>query len=508
MAVQFCVIVEVYIAGNWVDLSEDLVAEDGLTIRNGNWQNGPEDRVAQTGNCQFSLRNDDRNDARLAGFYTPGHTNCLTGFTRGLLLRVSFDADQLVAPVVKFYGRLYQILPTPGTAGLRRTACTAFDLFDDLAEHDVRQVGLQLNKTADELLDVIIDSLPIEQQPPARDFEVGLSTFPVAFDDLNGGVRAITLSADLMRSELGHLSQRGDGTLRMEAMHTRALADVAYTFFAGTLTAVRVPGTLDGVYNLVRTTIHPKQPGAAAEVLYDQAVDDVVEFSAGETKVIWSDYFDPNNPQSSIGGTDFENPLLAATDYVANSAADGLGVDVTANFTVTVDPFSSTCKFTITNGGASTSYLTKRQLRGIAIRDQNPATYEASSTQDYGKRKIDIDLKYQSDPVVAQGISDYMEAQFSPVVRRVDQVSFLGNENEEFFEQAMLRECGDRVDVNEEQTALEDVGVFIQGFELRVTPDGTLEVTWPVVIAVGVDLWQLDDPIASILDESTVWGWL
>lgn len=501
-------ILEIFPVGGsvWLDRSADLVLEDGLLVRTGNWQNGPDDNCGQAGRAEFSLRNDAENLAGALGTYSPGHVNCMAGFARGARIRIKFTYTGEVTPVTVFVGKLRHVLPVPGIYGTRRTQCVAFDWFDDLARHEVREVGLQINKGAHELLQAIIDSMPAASQPVATDLDTGIDTFPVAFDDIGGGVKGLGLAADIYRSERGFLTCRGDGTVRGENRHARALKSVDYTF-DGDMTALTVPGDMDRAINLFRVTIHPKNLGAAPVVLCRQVGG--VLFEPGETKVLWADCVNPDNPQEHIGtDPDEAEPIVAGVDYVGNSAEDGSGSNVTANFSMSTDVFPGSVKFTITYSGAVAAYLTTRQQRGIPIYDQNPETLEASSVQPYGQQQVEIDMRYQDDRVVGQGVADYLEQQFSTLERQVDVIEFCALVSAERMVQALTRDAGDRVVLSEQVTGLDELDVYINGRQLRLTPDGDMRCAWCPAPGAGTGQWILDDPEASLMDLTTVWGYL
>src|SRR5207253_669228 len=102
-------------------------------------------------------------------------------------------------------------------------------------------------------------------------------------------------------------------------------------------------------------------------------------------------------------GTDFVTPLLAGTDYTANSLADGTGVNLTGSVTVAVSPYASWANFIVSNTHpTATAYVTVK-LRGRGIRDNAQISVESYTVQSYGDQPFTFDLRYQNDPNIAQG---------------------------------------------------------------------------------------------------------
>ena len=75
----------------WTDISDDVLPPVHGTY--GILGNGPTDRVAGTGTMTFTLNNSVSNSGGLAGYYSPGHTNCLSGFEAGIGVRLGVTYD-------------------------------------------------------------------------------------------------------------------------------------------------------------------------------------------------------------------------------------------------------------------------------------------------------------------------------------------------------------------------------------------------------------------------------
>jgi len=419
---------------------------------------------------------------------------------------------------VRFRGKVREISPEPGLYLTQRVQVTAYDVMRDLLEADVRELAIQVNQAEDTLLGAVLDALPSAAQPPARDLDAGIDTYPYAFDNVGGGVKAARLIKDVVQSGLGLCFATGDGTLVYRTRRARAAGTSVYTFSnsmrPGGLT---VPSSLDAAYNHVWATVHPKTVDAAATTVLFAASGTPPSVAAGETLTIWGDYRDLGDVRRLIGGTAVVDGVLATdgTDYAANTAADGSGADVATSVAVTVTAFASTAKFAIVNNHSATVYLvtaagaTHLQVRGKGIYDDGPQTFEAVSVQTYGDRPVAVNMPYQDDPNLGQSAATYLEAQYRSVSEQVEQIEFLANDSDDLMTQALAREPGQMVTITESLTGVAAVDAVIQ----RVEQEIALGASGPRVLcrfglapASPFAIWQLGTAGGSELGETTVLG--
>jgi hypothetical protein len=330
-----------------------------------------------------------------------------------------------------------------------------------------------------------------------------VDTYPYAFDDIASGVRAATALNKVVTSAWGRLFVSGDGTLTYLNRQDAITRSVEVTF-SNDMVGLSVPSSLTNVYDLIRVTAHPKTIDAAStSVLAALPTTSVPEFQAGETQTFWLDYRNPSNPDLKAGGTDFQT-VTAATDYTANTLADGTGVNRTADFTVTATPFASTVKLEVTNGSAGVAYLTKLQLRGRGIYDVDPVTVESSGMS--ASRQVTVDLPYQNDANVALSLAEFVRNEYQVLNSQVNDVTFYANKTDELTRQALDREPGDVIVVGETVTGI-NAGVLIHNVTITAKPPLHLECTWGLAPRVAGDQWILDDPALSLLDDTTILGY-
>jgi hypothetical protein len=361
-----------------------------------------------------------------------------------------------------------------------------------------------VDKTDAELVNVILNGLPIDAQPPARVIDEGVDIIPYAFDDLGDGVKAATLIKDVASSSLGLVFVRGDGTFVYRSRRTRTTGSGVFAF-DNTMHGLSVPSTLDTVYNRVRVTIHPKTLDPAFTTVLYSLTGAAQAIGAGETVELWGNYRHPDDPQTPIGGIVNAQPV-ATTDFLGNALADGTGANMTSALTVTASAFASTVKFVVKNTGTTPLFLTKLQIRGKGVYDDGPQTYEAKSTQPYGDRPLALDMPYQDNPYVGQGAATYLEAQYRSPAGQLESIEFIANTSEDFLLQALLREPGDLVTISETVTGVTEVDAVIQSVEFDITSPSHIVCRWGLAPSTPYRAWLLGTPGSTELGVATMLG--
>lgn len=510
MGIAATIAVEVQLTpGVWTDITADTNGVAGLHFKYGIPGNGPLDCVAGSGDCSFELRNDRSNSGATQGYYSPLHASRRPGWTFGIPVRVQITQG---TTRTKFRGKIAVIDPDPGQYLSQRVRVTAYDVIRDLAEAEARSVAIQVNKTETQLVSAVLDSLPAASQPVARDFDAGIDTFPYAFDDLGSGVPALAAISDAMASAYAMFFVKGDGTACVRSRATRAASASAYTF-NNTMHGLEVPSALDKVFDRVRVTIHGKVVSAAAtDELYTLPAGTTINMAAGETRDVWTDYTDPVDRQTQIGGTAVVTALIAGTHYSANAAADGSGADLTASVGVTISPFASTAKWTIVNNAVSGGspipvFILLLKAVGKAVRDPGPQSYEASSVETYPTRILDIDLKYQANAQIAQSYAAYVQGQFKALATLgASSLAFIANDSAANMAQALDREPGDVITVTEPVTGLVLLEAVIQSVEFDVSSGPWIVCRWGLAPAAPFKSWVLGTVGRSEAGTTTILG--
>ena len=518
-------VVELYIGAAWVDVTDDAINDCGCAY--GIDGNGPNDRMAGTGQGTFVLRNDAENSAKLAGYYSPGHANCMAGFDVGVKLRwrvpevddggfspSGFEPTAFAIGTSArtfFIGKIDAIEPTPGSYGPRRTTVRVVDWIDTAAALTT-SVELQLNKRTDQVADAILAGMT--EQPESTSFETCNSTFQYALDNMRDEkTRVLAALAALMHSEGGFGYVRGSGQFVIESRLGRAAAESQFTL-DDTMHGLMVEYARGVLYNKVQVTVHPRRIDAAATtVLWSLNVENnTAEVLPGQTVTFMGQYGDPLDGNARCGGTDMVNPV-ATTDYTMNAQADGGGADLTADFSVTPSALTSSTgvgangvRWSVTNNGAVTGYITLLRIRGKGIYDTTPVVStaeDAASIASYGERLVQVDMPYQDDPAVGAGFAAFLLNLYSTPTARPTSVH-LRCSSDTLLNLALAWDIGTRFTIQETQTGA-DTDVFIQRVGLKDS-DGLLTVTWGLAPADMNAYWLIGITNASELGLTTRFG--
>ena len=406
---------------------------------------------------------------------------------------------------IKHRGKIRVINPEPGRYRAQRVQVISYDGMHDLAETDLREVALQVDQGEDDLVTAILDALPTESQPVDRALDVGIDTYPYAFNELGRGTKALSVLSDIAASSFALIFMKGDGTFCLQSRSTRASGSSLYTFAIDTMHGIEAPVDMELLHNLVRITIHPRTVDAAATTVVYSTVGSVPVVAAGETLTVWVEYRAPDETRVLIG----VDPLAANTDYAGNAAIDGSGADLTSDLSVVLTPFASTAKIEVTNNGAQDVYLVDGsgnpflQIRGKGVYDLGPRTFQDSSVQSYGTRSLDIDLSYQADSTIARSYAIYLQSQYSTLVSQLGTLTFVANDSAAFMTQALARELGDLVTLSETVTGISAVEAVIHRVELTVQPGPWVMCRWLLAPAAPFKAWVLGIAGRSELGETT-----
>lgn len=495
----------------WVMVLDDgdVRAETPIVCTYGIQGSTPADRVASTGTLSFGLDNSSANSGGVLGYYSPLHASKRPGFDFHVTTRWSLSDG--VNTAYKFTGKLADIVVVPGAYDTQIVHCTALDWMDEAATSLLPDLDAQFAQRSDELVTTVLDALPAADQPVARDIETGLETYSIALDGGSTGARPTVREAlnHICASELGYFYLKGDastgGVATFENRHHRATnpsVELALTATEIAPQGLATPGSRDDIYSAVQVFVRPTRIDAAATtVLYSlQTVSALV--NAGEATTIWGPYRDPVT-NDMIGGTDTVAPV-STTDYLMNASADGLGADLTANFTVVASRTGRGVSFLITNGGGTAGYVTKLQVRGKGIYRYD-AMVEATVAGSYGDRVLAVDMIYQNSVNVATDVAHYLAEVYAAPLERVQSVRFLATQSATLLEAAIVREPGDRISVTEPVSGI-DHDYTINGVRLEYEHDGSVWCTWNLEMADMQRYWLIGVAGSSEIGSSTVVG--
>lgn len=305
-----------------------------------------------------------------------------------------------------------------------------------------------------------------------RDIDTGRNTLPYcSFND-----SALAALKELLNQEQGHFYIRRDGWSVFEDRHHRMRARTSlFTFDDSHIAALVTEYDDSQLYNHVDVVAHPRSVGVADSIMWDAlGSSNGYAIASGESGEYGVSFSDPDTGES-CEATAIVDPLIASTDYLANSAADGSGDDRTADIAVVLtitDTGSYIC--TVTNNGSEQIYLTKLQVRGTPLVAYDAVIKTAEDTAAIARdlqRDLEVDYMLLSDPVYAENLAKFLLNKHKEPRLRVKNMSIVGNTSENLL-QIMFREVGDRIAIESDKFGIS--GEFIiRGISLQ--SDGKLE---------------------------------
>ena len=219
---------------------------------------------------------------------------------------------------------------------------------------------------------------------------------------------------DLAFSELGRVYMAGDGKLAFRSRHTIESPIATITkqdILHGTLNIMEPWETIRNSVEVIATP----RAEQATDVLW--RLPQAIRVNGNSSTEIFIDFMHNNEPCPA------RNVLqpVPTTDYLANTNSDGTGTNLTANFTVTANIFSSGAKLTVTNTQPTIGWLWFCTVRGNAIAAGNQAKYKvddvASQTALKAIRSFNLETDWMQNFNEARAAARYLGS-FLPSSRK------------------------------------------------------------------------------------------
>lgn len=472
--------------GDFIDADEDI-SPDVISIDIHRSFADPIARTATVGRCTLILKNDDKAySPELAPNKLPRRE-----------VRVFMNYNGLT--VEKFRGFIDSLEPDAGTKGSRRVRLECMDAIALLQDAEIL-LALQENKRGDQLISSITGNI---YTPPGTAYDVDLDTFPFAADTWTDDIvygagkqaRALSAIRDVCTSDWGIFWIRADGYPVFETRHHRLLDPTVKATLSDTMSELNYQKGTNLLYNEIKVTVYPRTVGTTNEVLWAQETGSIPSVNAGATSIFSASFRDPNNLDIELGGKNVVAPVIT-TDYMMNVAADGSGADLSADFTVVATVYANHAEIAVTNNGTTVGYVTKLQIRGLAIRMYAPPTLLASSglsqTRYKSKRTLPIDSILQSNVNVGQQLANFLLGLYKVPPGEVGGVMFHARRSATFLTYARDLEISDRITLAEAQTGV-GADYFINAIGHKISDGGKRhEVQLDVVNAVLGNFFMLD----------------
>jgi hypothetical protein len=496
--------------GNGWTIIADCLTAPGITWERGLPGSGVADCIAESGVLQFSLDNSLQNSAHLVGYYSPDHVNCRSGFQllTGVRVRIAIETSSFV----RFTGYLEAIDPEPGISRSRVVRCEAVGWMALAGRTRLGDLPILLNATGDDVFQTIIDSLPHFSQPRAVEKDLSADVYPYILDRIRDEeTRARDELYRLALSGLDRIWERGDGTIVYESRTRRTKLTTntdTYTDAMGERTAAfSASQATDSIANSTQTTVHPRRPSTATTaVLF--SLNQPVQLAVGQSIEILGPWTDPDNPDVRVAAVGLVS-LVSGTDYLANSAEDGSGTNLTSALTVTVGLSGNATLFTVSLGGSTSGWLTTLQQRGQALLDYGAVQstqVDQDSVDRFGLNPLNVDLPYQADPNFGIEVAQYIMFTRSLATTRIEGFTRLVPfTNTTELTRSLRREISDRIALTETVTGITK-SFFIDRIRESITES---YVATQFSLSVPIDdrlFWQLEVVGRSELDQTTRLG--
>ena len=522
-------------ADTWTDITSDVL------LRDSKWDHGsktshPLSRVASVGKLKMILRNDSASGTQYR--YTPGHTNCLSGF--GVKAKVK----------VISYWRDYEKVVFVGwipTNGIQQSSAPYIDLvsvdvYDWMYFALHNQVSLQSIGIDKTLGEVGSDLAALVEAQPSRIDQFNYSeTFPNTNDTVRDNTTILGELNKATLSEMGYayIKYELGGALDILALEGRltrdGLATVDYYPLLDTEldylttetpayltdedgnkllidergTFAYLPDIIDykvihGAHyaNRVSGKAYPREVGTESVIF---TLNEPIEIEAGETIDNLRVRYLVKDGYVAVSASD-----VSITDYAMNSQEDGLGSDLTADLTITPTFGSGDAQLELENTGASTGYITVIEISGLPIYIGDPITQQVDIPTDdgtyYGKIEMLLDQKYQVDPTRTLDQITLLAVRYSTRTNTIEQVTFCVNTDEALAGVYMFCDIGSKIPLK--HTAFEiDETYIIQGIDIWMK--GTATFCRFYLKASRFDtyqFWELAVEGSSELGTTTVLG--
>lgn len=262
------------------------------------------------------------------------------------------------------------------------------DFLSFLFGRPINQTVIYQNVKTDEVLDNLFQLLGLTSGQYILD--EGFNIIPFVY--FEKGTTFGDAIKQLMEAELGSLYMGEMGIIRF-VNRVNVVGGPVFTFNESNIIDYSL-STEDNIINVVEITAAVREVQPTQIVFTGQDT----ELVAGTNEV----FFNFTDPVTSIEDI---------TGYIANSASDGTGSDVTSDVTVIdVNLFATSVKVTFDNASGSTAYLKNisisgtpaKVVRNISLRTQDAASVDAFDEHVY---KVDNNLIQSNDGAISLALS-------------------------------------------------------------------------------------------------------
>lgn len=239
-------------------------------------------------------------------------------------------------------------------------------------------------------------------------YDAGINIIPFGFFDV--GTKFADAFGQIVEAENGHFYQDESGKFRFENRYhwnSAPYTNVQRIVLTGQVIDAQGPNQ-DHLINVVEVT---------GKQIIKQPLQPLINFNIASlinpnsTVELFFNYADPvlQVITPTIGGTD--------SYYLANSASDGSGTDLTSSVSVkSISNFSQASKITFQNNSASTVYITSVVISGRPaknIQDIYIRSQDDSSVTAFQEQVVSVDNNFINDPTWAASYAQMLLNDYS-----------------------------------------------------------------------------------------------
>ena len=482
------------------------------------WQLGfsqPFDLIARDNTAELLVQNGTRN-------FSPEYASgaYYGNLVPGRAVKITSTYASITATM--WLGWISSYKPAVNIKGERTCTLSCTGWFER-AQRAESLIPIQLSKTADEVISVILDESDILPPSVTGRWRLGVSLLGTStvlgsitdyFNPLATGDTTFAFAGDwsantsvynaireMVEREAGRFWQARDGALTFASRTYFPTHTTVQATFADGMQAMDYEYGAD-VSNIILTNYQPRITGSAGSTLAtlgSSALAPAASYVDIEFRFVGT------GTGETVAGTALTTPV-ATTDYTANSQPDGSGSNLTANVTasiVTTNATAATVRYT--NSGAAAYIQASSKLRGTPLTKFNQIAYTATdsdSVLEYG-RLVYTSPGVQDSLADATTLGDSQLSLRKDPVGRVDSVTFSGWDTR-ITTEILARSIGDRIVMTEQQTQAGGAW-FIVG-EKHDVSESAYNVTWVLEDAGTIIYWLIGTATQSEIGETTFVG--
>ncbi len=306
---------------------------------------------------------------------------------RPIIINAGFDYNGINNQIPQFVG-----LTTKTPEYSRRSAVVkleANDFIGYLQNKYIDQTSMYTAQRSDQIIETLLTDLGFATAQ--YELDTGINIIPFAM--FEKGTRFSEAIHQLAQAENAHVYQDEEGKIRFENRQhwdNWPYTEVQRVLPTSMVIDAEVAGE-DHIINVVEveSNVREKQP---AQPIWQ--LSSAIEIAAGSTEEVF---------------VTFEDPILEAyqpSGYVANSASNGSGTDLSSSVTIQVfDAFAQAAKIRFYNSSTSTAYVTSLIIYGRPAKVTSQVYYREQrdlSVTAYEERPIKISNPYIQNKSWAQ----------------------------------------------------------------------------------------------------------